>query len=104
MSVRPVGGHIESAPPAKAHERDLTQLLALLGEHGVGGRTIGELRERGIHAPAQAIYELQLAGYEIDRVSVPRSDGRPSMCYRLSAPLAPTVVSAAAQHVLDDES
>ena len=104
MSVRPVAGHIDSPPPAKAHERDRTRLLTLLGADGVGGRTIGELRERGIQAPAQAIYELQLAGYEIDRVSVPRSDGRPSVCYRLSAPLAPTVVSAAAQHVLDDGS
>jgi biotin operon repressor len=35
-----------------------------------GDRPVGlpELRERGIANPAAVIYELELAGYEIDRV------------------------------------
>ena len=37
--------------------------------------TIAALRERGVKAPAQAVYELQLAGYEIDRVPCRCSDG-----------------------------
>ena len=34
--------------------------------------TIAAMRERGIATPAQVIYALQLAGYDIDRGSRPR--------------------------------
>lgn len=40
------------------------------------------MRERGIAAPAQVIYALQLAGYDIDRGPVHRSSRAP-LGYRL---------------------
>jgi biotin operon repressor len=50
-----------------AHRRQDIVLRAL---REAGDRPVGlpELRERGIGNPAAVIYELELAGYEIDRV------------------------------------
>ena len=50
-----------------AHRRQDTVLRAL---RDAGDRPVSlpELRERGIGNPATVIYELELAGYEIDRV------------------------------------
>jgi biotin operon repressor len=50
-----------------AARRQDTVLRAL---RDAGDRPLGlpELRERGIASPAAVIYELELAGYEIDRV------------------------------------
>ena len=50
-----------------AHRRQDIVLRAL---REAGDRPLGlpELRERGIGNPASVIYELELAGYEIDRV------------------------------------
>ena len=42
------------------------------------------LRERGIRAPAQCLYDLQLAGYPIERVQLKHDCGRGSVQYRLS--------------------
>lgn len=44
--------------------------------------TVAALRERGIDAPAQAIYTLQLAGYAIDRLPG-YANGRAASVYRL---------------------
>ena len=41
------------------------------------------LREQGVQAPAQAIYELQLDGYEIDRVPCESSNRHTTIGYRL---------------------
>jgi hypothetical protein len=60
--------------------------LALLeGDHS-GLVTLSALRERGVRAPAQAIYDLQLAGHLIDRVTGTDSGGHASFGYRLRRP------------------
>ena len=43
-------------------------MLRVLREAGDRPVSLPELRERGIGNPAAVIYELELAGYEIDRV------------------------------------
>jgi biotin operon repressor len=43
-------------------------LLRALREAGDRPVSLVELRERGIAGPAAVIYELEIAGYEIDRV------------------------------------
>jgi hypothetical protein len=72
--------------------RDAARLLAALKRGGASGVSVAEMRERGIEAPAQAIYTLQLAGYGIDRTPTPTDGGAP--VYRLSrgpraAPIKP---------------
>jgi hypothetical protein len=57
--------------------------LALLQANQTGAISIGDLRDVGVGAPAQAVYDLQLAGYAIDRVSYTTADGLPSVGYRL---------------------
>jgi biotin operon repressor len=53
--------------PNLAQQRQETILRAL---RDAGDRPVSlvELRERGIANPAAMIYELEIAGYEIDRV------------------------------------
>jgi biotin operon repressor len=43
-------------------------MLRVLRDAGDRPVSLPELRERGIANPAAVIYELELAGYEIDRV------------------------------------
>ena len=43
-------------------------MLRALRDAGDRPVSLPELRERGIANPAAVIYELELAGYEIDRV------------------------------------
>ena len=43
-------------------------VIRALREAGDRPVSLAELRERGIANPAAVIYELELAGYEIDRV------------------------------------
>src|SRR5665213_1433623 len=52
------------------------------------------LRERGVKAPAQAMYDLQLAGYTIDRVGCTDRGGRRTFGYRLHGPPAATDVQS----------
>ncbi len=78
----------ESAPEPPA-DHAAARLLALLLHDGNGGVTIAAMRERGIEAPAQAIYALQLVGYEVDRVALQHPGGQPVVGYRLRAPLSP---------------
>ena len=81
--------------------RDLARLLALLEADHAQTVTFAELRERGIEAPGQAIYMLQLDGYQIDRVPVQRSDGHKTIGYRLpAAPSGP--IGRSAQKAEDD--
>jgi len=58
------------------------RLLAMLHDRS-GALTIATMRERGIQAPAQRIYTLQLAGYEIERCYIGSSAGRRTPAYRL---------------------
>ena len=70
-------------PPA---DPAAARLLALLAHDGNGGLTIAGLLEHGIQAPAQAIYTLQLAGYQIERVPVGRANAGKTTGYRLRLP------------------
>ena len=47
---------------------DRARLLELLGSGESDPLTITELRDRGVHNPGQAIYELELDGYPVERV------------------------------------
>ncbi|MGO9820822.1 MAG: hypothetical protein ACLPTJ_09265 [Solirubrobacteraceae bacterium] len=72
----------EQAALDTARGRSAARLLALLRQDRDHGVTLAAIRERGIEAPAQAIYRLQLAGYAINRVPA-AGDGRKSVAYRL---------------------
>jgi hypothetical protein len=67
----------------RREEADLNEerLWRLLGH---GTITVQELREQGVKAPAQGMYELQLAGYVIDRHRVRDEAGQSTLGYRLS--------------------
>jgi len=69
--------------PQSHGDRDLTRVLRLLGEERAGALTVAALREQGIRAPGQAVYDLQVAGYVIDRVSCVGPDGHSALGYRL---------------------
>lgn len=76
-----------SADPTRARsqgDRDLTRVLALLEGDHTSAITVAALRERGVKAPAQAVYTLQLAGYAIDRVSCTDPGGHKTLGYRLA--------------------
>ena len=78
-------------PQDLARQRQDT-VLRVLRDAGDRPVSLVELRERGIANPAAVIYELELAGYEIDRVhrhgrlvgvrlgkaGTPRREARPS--------------------------
>lgn len=82
---RAIHARTDQTEPQSIEDRDLARLLALLEADQAGALTIADLRERGLKAPAQAVYELQLAGHEIDRVYFQDEDGRRSLGYRLRA-------------------
>jgi hypothetical protein len=77
---------------------DTMVMLDLLQEAGDEAVTLDELGVAGVHDPAAALLELELAGLEIQRVLV-RSDrpDRPIECIRLAEPEPeqPTVELAA---------
>jgi hypothetical protein len=75
----------EQSGPLRTPDRAATQLLELLARTGRPA-TVDELRRQGISAPAQGIYELQLAGIEIDRVGVGQAGGHQAIGYRLRTP------------------
>ena len=85
MSIKAVPPRAERARSLSARDRDLTRVLELLEANRAGGRTILALRERRIETPAMSVYELQLAGYEIERVPCEHPDGRTTLGNRLRA-------------------
>jgi biotin operon repressor len=54
--------------PSELARRRQDAVLRALRDAGDRPVSLPELRERGIANPAAVIYELELAGYEIDRV------------------------------------
>jgi biotin operon repressor len=54
--------------PSELARRRQDIVLRALRDAGDRPVSLPELRERGIANPAAVIYELELAGYEIDRV------------------------------------
>jgi hypothetical protein len=78
-------------PRPRTHaERELARALALLESDPAGSVTLAALREQGVKAPAQAVYDLQIAGYAIDRVTSRHAGGQTSPGYRLRGPAPPT--------------
>jgi hypothetical protein len=71
-------------------EEEVRRALALLRDDPTGGVTIAALRAGGVKAPGQVVYDLQLAGFAIDRVSKIAPDGRRALCYRLRDPVSQT--------------
>ena len=86
-----------------AGDRDPTRVLTLLETNQAAALTIAALRERGVDTPAQAVYELQLAGYEIDRVVCEHPNGHATLGYRLRAAPVPAIASARLKEVANDE-
>jgi hypothetical protein len=68
--------------PENAWDRDAARLLALLENNPDHAVPIAAMHERGIDTPAQVIYALQLAGYDIDRAPAPGNPDGP-LGYRL---------------------
>jgi hypothetical protein len=76
--------------PSSEGERELARALALLEGDPGGSVTLADLRARGVRAPAQAMYDLQLAGHTIDRVTTTDQTGHASVGYRLRPSAATT--------------
>ena len=83
MSNRTTATTNELTGPRSVEGHDAARVLTLLGADDCGALTMAALREHGVRAPAQAIYELQLDGYEIDRVPCQSSDRHTTIGYRL---------------------
>ncbi len=81
QSATPISS--DHSHPHSEGDRELAHVLALLRGDRAGAVTIDALRERGVKAPAQAMYDLQLAGYRIDRVSCSDLGGHRTFGYRL---------------------
>ncbi len=77
-SIPALRDQTERATEADRNEERLWQLLAQ------GTVTLSQLREQGVKAPAQGLYDLQLVGYVIDRPLVQDEAGAPTLGYRLS--------------------
>jgi hypothetical protein len=75
--------------PRTEGERQLARALAMLESDHSGSVTLAVLRERGVSAPAQAVYDLQLAGHVIDRVSCTDRGEHRTLAYRLRDSRAP---------------
>ena len=60
-----------------------TRVLALLESAEEDAVTISQLRAQGVATPGQSVYELQLAGYPIDRIPTRGLAGHRSLGYRL---------------------
>jgi len=96
MSIGAVHRSVEHAEPRVVEDRDSERVLTLLEADQSVGLTIVALRERGVEAPAQAIYSLQLAGYEIDRVVCEHPSGQRTPGYRLR-PRSPVSADSSAR-------
>jgi hypothetical protein len=78
-----------STKPAPAEDagslgdQNLERLLALLGGEHAAGATVAELLASGVSSPAQSVYELQLAGYDIERVYRCQTGRGPTVSYHL---------------------
>lgn len=67
------------------HDEQLTRALDVLQRSEGGVVTLVDLRCGGVAHPAQAIYELEAIGVEIDRVRAP-GRRRTRAGYRLAGP------------------
>jgi hypothetical protein len=90
--------------PQSEGDRDLARTLALLEGDQAGSITVAALRNHGVKAPAQAVYELQLAGYAIDRVRFKDPQGRKTLAYRLASAPAPDGLAAAPESIAQEQT
>jgi hypothetical protein len=82
---RPPGSGLDGAAGATIVDEDASlQRLVTLLRNAEEPLTIAEIGDAGISQPAVSVYELELAGYEVDRVRRPRRDGAPVPAFRLS--------------------
>ncbi len=89
--------------PHSERDRELARALALLQGDQAGPVTIAALRECGVKAPAQAVYDLQLAGHAIDRVSCTDPRGHRTFGYRLHGSPARAAEPVAGVGETDDD-
>jgi hypothetical protein len=82
MSIQAQHTRTRRPEPESSWDRDTARLLALLQDNPHDAVTIAAMREHGIETPAQVIYALQLAGYDIDRTPS-RGIPRGPLGYRL---------------------
>ncbi len=68
MSDQATPASTDQTPAQSVVDRDLARVLALLENDHAGRLTIADLGERGVQAPAHAVYMLRLADYHIDRL------------------------------------
>jgi hypothetical protein len=85
---RPVNDASARVQPPSAGDREVAHALALLEAGQAGAVTLAALRKHGIKAPVQAIYTLQLAGYQIERIYVHDANGHTAPGYSLHSPPA----------------
>ncbi len=72
--------------PGDALGTEAAHALELLRGRGDELLTIAELHADGVRAPAQALYELELAGYRLDRIRTHGAAGVGALGYRLNDP------------------
>ena len=65
---------------SESESPDAQRLLALLTAATENTLMLDEVRDRAVSAPAQAVYELQLDGYVVDRITL---KGEHAVGYRL---------------------
>jgi hypothetical protein len=106
MSIRAVRTEMTEtrSPQGSSRDDEQARVLALLGDDRARPVTIGELRERGVKTPGQAIYALQLAGHQIDRVPFQHANGRRTIGYRLHAPPAPVAGGSVRSPKVSDDA
>jgi hypothetical protein len=102
MTIRAQRTRSRQPEPDTGWDRDMARTLALLEDSPDAAVTISDMRERGIHAPAQVIYALRLAGYDIDRGPIRRNPSGP-LGYRLRTGNPPIDGRATAPHPSSDE-
>jgi hypothetical protein len=70
MIIRAQARKAQQDEPGTSWDRHAARLLTLLEDNRHDAVTITTMLEHGIETPAQVIYALQLAGYDIDRTPV----------------------------------
>ncbi len=74
-------------------------MLEMLGDGGPV--TIQDLREQGIEAPGQAMYELQLSGCDVERVAHTDGTGHRLSAYRIGSRRMPAIANSPASAAHD---
>lgn len=87
-------GEREPADTASLGEQNVQRLLVRLSQEGATGVTVAELLASGVRSPAQSVYDLQLAGYDIDRIWKTQAGGHRAASYFLRGTTDPPLPAA----------